>query len=185
MPDKIEITPEFLADLKARAENANPGPWIFDLPYSVLTLKESWPICDAESCNDAIFIAAANPATILELLAEMQRMKRRIDWDTAALQAYGAMPEDMKVCIEDESFAWHLNRIKTGLGKRLEFAEKRLEDCLRENERLEKEADWLAAQVPRDEDTCAECMIGPDCDTCRIKFWRKAAQKATREADNG
>lgn len=135
------------------------------------------------------YIAAANPTMVLEMIAEMRKMWRLNNWDVAALQAYGALPEDMEVHIENESFAWHLNRIKTGLGKRLKLAEKRLEDCLLLNDQLEKEADWLAdilsAICHDEENSCAMCPSPKTpCTAIEANSWREAARKAVSEANN-
>lgn len=73
------------AALRAAAENATPGEWVMSNEY-YLRIRDSEQniIASAGYANerqemmDATFIAAANPATILELLAERDADKRRI-----------------------------------------------------------------------------------------------------------
>lgn len=86
----IEITPELLAELKERAEAATPGPWkVHTLevqnPCSVLTRTASWivlsdgenlPLADRKGVSNNRHIAAANPATVLALVAEIERLKQ-------------------------------------------------------------------------------------------------------------
>lgn len=70
--------------LRALAEAATRGDWGQDGTYFAkarqeggTTYVESWrPIGQAFSVEDAKFIAAANPATILALLGEIERLER-------------------------------------------------------------------------------------------------------------
>ncbi|MBD1590231.1 ead/Ea22-like family protein [Pseudomonas typographi] len=73
------------AELKRLAEAATPGPWSArtdDLCYAVTTLGRfriivgSAPADDPEP--DALFIAAANPAAVLELIAELESANARL-----------------------------------------------------------------------------------------------------------
>lgn len=83
---EIEITPELLADLKDKAEKATPGPWIKDtvFPSSVITGNPDLIIgnqaehnnifSSALKCN-ADYIAAANPAVMLALIAKIEELQ--------------------------------------------------------------------------------------------------------------
>lgn len=78
------LTSEQLADLRAKAEAATPGPWItskaptgiwVEAPESAVALvgdsfsgREQGPL-------NAAFIAAANPATILQLLDMVESLE--------------------------------------------------------------------------------------------------------------
>ncbi|MBD1602355.1 ead/Ea22-like family protein [Pseudomonas typographi] len=73
------------AELKRLAEAATPGPWSArtdDLCYAVTALGRfriivgSAPADDPEP--DALFIAAANPATILALIAEIEQLSAQV-----------------------------------------------------------------------------------------------------------
>lgn len=82
------------AALKQAAENATPGEWVMSNEY-YLRIRDSEQniIASAGYANerqemlDATFIAAANPSTILELLAERDADKRRIAELTAERDA--------------------------------------------------------------------------------------------------
>lgn len=96
----IEITPELLADLKEKAEKAIPGPWIYDdgcvyLAYDppkenrVHDWSSSNPrfVCDfdddeyhqyesgKEARANAHYVAAANPAVMLALIAKIEELE--------------------------------------------------------------------------------------------------------------
>ncbi|MFG3398684.1 ead/Ea22-like family protein [Pseudomonas sp. NPDC077408] len=70
-------------ELKKLAEAATPGPWSYDGSYicparveGETTYVESWSaIADSHQMENVRFIAAANPATVLELIAENERLK--------------------------------------------------------------------------------------------------------------
>lgn len=163
MTDKIEITPELLADLKARAGKATPGPWVeFGLEsgngnssYTVGTEKPGLDICRLNSqlycknclCN-AAYIAAASPAVVLALIEEIERLEE--DFDAAARSA------------ADES----VKAVK-----------------------LEEEAEWLAKQASLMCDcieNCDECRLFSECG-CNgqnsKEIWRKAAQEAISQEE--
>ena len=98
MTDRTELTPEKLAELRRLAENATPGAWeaiIFDSGHSkfefeasVCTQDVGDSICRmdgllrtavneryrTDGSLDAMFIAAANPAAVLGLLDEVERL---------------------------------------------------------------------------------------------------------------
>lgn len=78
-------------ELKRAAEAATPGPWEYLTTASGFRkIKASGKlICGVSSfgCQDAEFIAAANPATILALIArleaaetELAQEQKRLDW---------------------------------------------------------------------------------------------------------
>ena len=85
------ITDELVAELEALASKATPGPWGYDGSY-VCTVRndgetvyvQSWdPVADALLSKNVHYIAAANPATILALLAERKELikdRERLDW---------------------------------------------------------------------------------------------------------
>lgn len=71
-----------LATLETAAKNATPGPWEESPnPYFVhdghFTLAE---IMSANAENDAAYIAAANPAVVLELIADLRQARKERDW---------------------------------------------------------------------------------------------------------
>jgi len=71
------------AQLKALAEAATPGEWGYSGDYiaptrseSGATYVEAWrSIGQAKTAEDIQFIAAANPATVLALLSEIERIE--------------------------------------------------------------------------------------------------------------
>lgn len=72
-----------LAKLKALAEAATPGPWSYDGSYvcparveAGTTYVETWrSVADCHQPENTQFIAAANPAVVLELIAENERLR--------------------------------------------------------------------------------------------------------------
>lgn len=85
MTNKIEITSEFLAVLKARAQKATEGYWFSTCNANlhpvvncvVLRYEISVALCpdarDGESNAD--YIAAANPAVVLALIEKIKRLE--------------------------------------------------------------------------------------------------------------
>lgn len=79
--------------LKELAERATPGPWVStesaesDHERWVMTADQQWSICATHSgaegadCeqDNAEFIAAANPAAVLALIAEVERLRTRLE----------------------------------------------------------------------------------------------------------
>lgn len=77
--------------LKQLAQAASPGPWTitehapefdFEASYSIAIGEDDDAICDQSyypsapnRIEDARFIAAANPATVLELITELERCR--------------------------------------------------------------------------------------------------------------
>ncbi len=97
-----DLTPEALDRLDTRARAATPGPWehgrdyLLTLPVwrlgsttandDVCALGRSW----TNSKANADYIAAADPATILALIAEVRRLQR---WKTEALPVLDGLQE--------------------------------------------------------------------------------------------
>lgn len=78
------MTNDELHTLKALAEAATPGPWHVayegSSDWTVFDEKANIHVADvhrhrAVDCPDARFIAAANPQTVLALLAEVERLR--------------------------------------------------------------------------------------------------------------
>jgi hypothetical protein len=65
--------------LRKLAVNATPGPWVVDDGYGAQILSQNGEMCiydeGGHNMADARFIAAANPATIINLLDEIARLK--------------------------------------------------------------------------------------------------------------
>ena len=64
-------------ELKALAEKAVNGPWAYnDIETNEVhtTCHHEFLVCNTEEISDAQFIAAANPAVILEMIAEIERL---------------------------------------------------------------------------------------------------------------
>jgi hypothetical protein len=83
---QIEITPALLSDLRQKAEAATQGPWNQQGLASLLRFaqKHDGPWNDDEyiDCTlqlpeekDANYIAAASPAVVLALVAEVERLR--------------------------------------------------------------------------------------------------------------
>jgi len=75
------------SELKAAALAATPGPWkrtvtrfngITNSTHSMASFSSEGVLANANEKRDAIFIAAANPAVVLELLAELEAKDKRI-----------------------------------------------------------------------------------------------------------
>ena len=83
------IDPQQLADLRAKAEAATKGPWVVehhDGWWTVSGAKRSEVFDDgsangeyAPACkqNNRDFIAAANPATVIAMIDEIERLRER------------------------------------------------------------------------------------------------------------
>lgn len=88
-------------ELRKLAEAATQGPWIAgddeDSDYYLVgppsfgTVVTN-PVVQLHALNNAEFIAAANPAAILELLARLEKAEKdaaRLDWFDSQGYAYG------------------------------------------------------------------------------------------------
>lgn len=75
------------SELKRLAEDATPGPWGYDGSYVCparveggTTYVESWrSVADCSLAENTKFIAAANPAAVLALIAENEMIKAQFD----------------------------------------------------------------------------------------------------------
>ena len=67
-----------LKHLKELAEKATNGPWTLDPDEEYNNVYYVKPM-DVTSKNDASFIAAANPATILELIKTVETMREALE----------------------------------------------------------------------------------------------------------
>jgi hypothetical protein len=77
---QIEITPALLADLRQKAEAYDLKEWVVDdqnvmagVGYNTEFIAETIAKPDAE------YIAAASPAVVLALVAEVERLRDRLD----------------------------------------------------------------------------------------------------------
>lgn len=75
------------SELKKAAEVATPGPWEIDEPHQVYAMsigeyvaitkiEEFDPIPAAQGAKNSLFIAAANPAAVLAMIAENEALRR-------------------------------------------------------------------------------------------------------------
>lgn len=70
-----------LSALEAAAKAATPGPWYSYSDGSLVWEHERNPsVCLRFYKNNAAFIAAANPAAVLELIAELRQTRAERDW---------------------------------------------------------------------------------------------------------
>ncbi|MGO2705614.1 MAG: ead/Ea22-like family protein [Pseudomonas helleri] len=73
------------SELKRLAEAATPGPWYQHGGIMQVLSHDCETVCetfeDDGECPDAQFIAAANPAAVLALIAENERLKNRLEVD--------------------------------------------------------------------------------------------------------
>jgi hypothetical protein len=81
---RVKITPELLANLWQKAEAAGGGYWQIDLTYVVYEQRDGRSDTFVVSCEDAessvmTHIAAASPAVVLALVAEIKRLRDRLD----------------------------------------------------------------------------------------------------------
>jgi hypothetical protein len=72
----IEITPALLSDLRQKAEAATPGPWKWKNENGSFSVEG--PI-RKNRYYDSNYIAAASPAVVLALVAEVERLRDRLD----------------------------------------------------------------------------------------------------------
>ncbi|WP_440492791.1 ead/Ea22-like family protein [Serratia ureilytica] len=91
------------SELKAAAMAATPGPWGINRTGNTIVSNHSHPVATVSDAfhrqlagggvgKDAEFIAAANPAAVLELLAELEAKDKRIAELEGQLQS-GFTPE--------------------------------------------------------------------------------------------
>lgn len=117
------------SELKAAAMAATPGPWVVTEKNNVEApnQKRFRPVAyifgnraEHKRAADAAFIAAANPAVVLALLAELEAKDKRI----AELERANKSQDDHINQQQDRIDS--LEKKNAGLGRRLGDAEKRL-----------------------------------------------------------
>ena len=76
---EIEITSELLAELRRKAEACEPKVWILDHEMFFGELPAmTFHDVQVEFTADAEHMAAADPATVLALVAEIERMQKEL-----------------------------------------------------------------------------------------------------------
>jgi len=100
-----ELTPEKLAELRQKAEAAEtqgPSPWMFVETkeeyhtYCEVRDKYGCQVVDNSTQEEADYIAAADPATVLTLVEEIERLR--------ALQCWVIMRKDNRDQVFDGPF---------------------------------------------------------------------------------
>ncbi len=85
---KVELTPAELADIKKKAEAAEkvaPSPWKFSHTceeyrfFSEVRDNDDYQVVCDLTREEAEHIAAADPATVLALLQEIERLRKIVD----------------------------------------------------------------------------------------------------------
>lgn len=225
------ITSELLADLKAKAEKATPGPWcvwlvkdssVFGATCFVRSHAdpdEEWVARNVETRANGEYIAAANPDVALALIRELERLHRIVDFQTRAMAdckqvakiAWGGEVQspypDHNSSEEDmaEQAIWLDYPLCGGSGyvgdcdDAAQELKCHLEKCRKDNDRLEKEAQWLAKHC-EGEEQCPYLSLqwgethapkwcnaldtiedGFECFEDPVDCWRKVAREAVAE----
>ena len=78
---EFELTPEKLAEIKKKAAGCDPKYWIMDQHGDVMAVdfdsEGTQPkIASVEFLEDAEHIAAADPATVLAMVEEIEQLRR-------------------------------------------------------------------------------------------------------------
>ncbi len=81
----MEITSEFLVDLKKKAEYATPGPWIIGQNGEVYSEdRDDCPVDIIEGIcveqSDAAYIAAASPDVVIALIEKIEKQEKEVEW---------------------------------------------------------------------------------------------------------
>ena len=103
-----------LDQLEARAKAATPGPWRNAAGYKIkvaatgthcasawsrYTYETGKEITDEQAKANATYIAAANPAVVLELVAELRKARAERDWLAKRIALDGvSCPIEPNVC---------------------------------------------------------------------------------------
>jgi len=98
------VTPERIAELRRLAEAATPGPWLSDdadldgfcRVYNGRHGFSKSLVCDTARRADCDYLAAANPATLLELLTEIERMHRIVESELPRIVDAGSLPSHLE-----------------------------------------------------------------------------------------
>lgn len=154
---KIDLSTEALMERRALAERATPGPWGVKCKRHDNTCHEN--LIFTENGNKIVGTDKIDPREVY----------------------YRDLPE--AICSLDTHDAAHIAANSPGV------VIATIDELLRlreDNERLEKEADWLALKawkkrdseyIPEREHECLECPFDHDC----VKCWREAARRAVEE----
>lgn len=83
-------------ELRKLADAATPGPWEYDYDdqdhdtcigilwgtnhYAIATIPYNGQVSDEKVTATGNYIAAANPAAILELIQQLEQERKRLDW---------------------------------------------------------------------------------------------------------
>ena len=93
------MTDTELSALEAAAKAATPGPWRYEDPLILQQLdKTHWRGVDTDTPNNMSYIAAANPAAILELIAELRQTEIERDWLAEVLAKDSGEPKEDWIC---------------------------------------------------------------------------------------
>ncbi len=87
------MTDSELSALEQAAKAATPGPWDWNGGDVVSAIAED--IINPEDCfstseNNCAYIAAANPAVLLELIQELRQTRKERDW---LARTFGTLPD--------------------------------------------------------------------------------------------
>lgn len=106
-PPYPTITDELLSELEEAARNATPGPWELTVHTNDASnfdaVSDDWTIAvggnhvvamedGIRESSDVVFIAKANPSTLLALIAHIRELEKdsaRLDWLDRQGTAYG------------------------------------------------------------------------------------------------
>ena len=154
------------SELKRVAEAATPGPWYQHGGIMQVLSHDCETVCetfeDDGECPDAQFIAAANPAAVLALIAENEQLAKTADcWDRLNVQNKAL----------SDSFRAERDQLKAevaGLRTGYEAYEQVNAELKAENERLERNRDMWKGQVERQ----AEEMTALRKDADRYRWLR-------------
>ena len=108
------------SELKRLAEAATPGPWAYDGSYVCpartedgTTYVELWrSIADCHQPENTKFIAAANPAAVLALIAEVEGLRAQHGRDSAELRSLCQARDDARK--ERDNLKSELARLRAG-----------------------------------------------------------------------
>lgn len=111
----MEITTDFLADLKAKAQAATPGPWQVNAEYGDLETDEAVPqfIAGHTEEPNAAFMAAASPDVVMALIEHIEYQHteiERLEFDKRI---------NLKMIGEDAIFRFKIVKILLAMSRRL------------------------------------------------------------------